>query len=335
MRTRRVWVFSVVLAVALAVVGFVVAGGGSRRPTPVVANDPSSSTVASTSNGGTPPTTPTTTTHPAPAPPYAVEDETISLFDPSRYTPARGSVPAKPGRSLLTIVRRPVGAPGPLPLVVFAHGWNSNPGVYESLLDTWAAAGYLVAAPTFPDSANTLPGTPVSDYPDQARDLSFVITALLGGRAGPVDPARIAVAGHSDGGTDVALLALNPAFADHRIRAYVSLSSEIPVNVAGPWGVPTPGALLVAVGTNDEYGLFPRSEQVFVAADMAKVLLTEAGANHLGAFLADTPAAAAMRTDTVRFLDAAMTGRSASSAQLGAALSPTGDPTITLSTGSG
>jgi len=85
-------------------------------------------------------------------------------------------------------------------LIVFGHGWNSNPGVYEQLLDEWAQAGYLVAAPVFPDSSNLLPGTPISDYGEQAEDLSFVITAMLKGPAGPVDPQKIVVAGHSDGG---------------------------------------------------------------------------------------------------------------------------------------
>jgi hypothetical protein len=177
-------------------------------------------------------TTTTTTTTPVPAPPYPIEDETITLFDPTRDTPARGDAPATSGRLLVTDIRRPIGPTGPLPLVVFAHGWNSNPTVYETLLDAWAAAGYLVAAPVFPDSANTLPGSPVSNYPEQAFDLSFIITSLLGGRAGPVDPTRIAVAGHSDGGTDVALLALNPAYSR-------SPGEGLPVSVRGdPGGSP-------------------------------------------------------------------------------------------------
>jgi len=266
-----------------------------------------------------------TTTAPNPPPPYAVADLTFTFTDASRPTPDRGDVPGHPGRTLVTVIRRPIGVRGPLPVIVFAHGWDSSPAAYETLLDTWAAAGYLVAAPTFPDSASTLPGDPISNYPEQALDMSFVITQLLSGSAGPVNPAEIAVAGHSDGGTDIALLALNPVYADPRIRAYLSLSGEIPEGVAGTWSAPTRGALFVAVGTDDEYGLYPRAQQVFASADMPKVFVTLAGGDHLGTFLGDTSGAAAMRDETLTFLSSALASRRVTSAQLAAALaSPAG-----------
>jgi dienelactone hydrolase len=274
------------------------------------------------------------TAHRVPVRPYPVEDETITLTDPSRNSPARGGVPGSAGRVLVTVIRRPVGPVGPLPLVVFAHGWDSDPGKYETLLDAWAAAGYLVAAPTFPDSADTLPGTPVSGYPDQARDISFVISSLLGGRAGPVDPTRIAVAGHSDGATDVVLLALNPAFADPRLRAFLCLAGEIPQGVPGPWTAPTVGALLVAVGTDDEYGLLAKSSAVFQTAHVAaEAMLTVSGGDHLDTFIGASSGAVAMRTETVRFLDAALGPEPTTSAQLASALEPTGDPSIVGSAG--
>ncbi len=200
-------------------------------------------------------------------PPYAVRTETITLSDPSRMTPARGSVPAAAGRLLVTDLSVPSGAAGPLPLVVFAHGWNSDPTVYAPLLQHWAQAGFLVAAPVFPDSTDLYAGSPVSDYADQALDISFVITALRHGSAGlRVDPGRIAVAGHSDGGTDVALLALDPAFADPRVRAYVCMAGEMPSGIA-PYAIgSSPAALLVAAGSNDEYGDYTASVGVFDAA---------------------------------------------------------------------
>ena len=165
--------------------------------------------------------------------------------------------------------------------------------------------------------------------------MSFVISSLLNGVEGPVDRTRIAVAGHSDGGTDIALLALNPQYADPRIRAYISMSGEIPSGVSGPWGVPTAGALLVAVGTADEYGLFGPATQIYQTAEMPKALLTLAGGDHLTTFIGTSAADEAMRAETVRFLNAAFSAPIVTSAQLQEALFPTGDPAITAGTGSG
>jgi pimeloyl-ACP methyl ester carboxylesterase len=260
--------------------------------------------------------------------PYEVRTESITLEDPSRSTPARGSVPAKAGRLLVTDLYVPVGAATPLPLVVFAHGWNSDPGVYDVLLQQWAQAGFLVAAPVFPDSTDLYPGSPVSDYADQARDISFIITSLLQSSVVDVDPHRIAVAGHSDGGTDVALLALDPSYADSRIRAFVSLSGEMPSGVDPFTPGPTPGSLFVAVGTSDEYGLYPLSTEVYQAAIMPKVLLTEQGGDHLGSFISSTPASAVMREATVRFLEHALEPGPQSSEGILASVEPTGSSLV-------
>jgi pimeloyl-ACP methyl ester carboxylesterase len=273
-------------------------------------------------------TTTTATSTTTTGPPYQVRTESITLNDPSRSTPARGSVPAKAGRLLVTDLYVPVGAPAPLRLVVFAHGWNSDPGVYDVLLQQWAQAGFLVAAPVFPDSTDLYPGSPVSDNADQARDMSFVITSLLQSTVVDVDPHGIAVAGHSDGGTDVALLALDPAYGDGRIRAYLSLSGEMPSGVDPFTPGPTPGSLFVAVGTSDEYGLYPLSTEVYQAAIMPKVLLTEQGGDHLGSFIAATPASAAMRDATVRFLDHALEPGPQSSQGLLAGVEPTGSSLV-------
>jgi hypothetical protein len=140
------------------------------------------------------------------------------------------------------------------------------------------------------------------------------------------------VAGHSDGGTDVALLALNPSYADHRIRAYLSLSGEIPSGVAGPWGVATPGALLVAVGTDDQYGLLPRSTQVFATATVtAKVLLQVTDGDHLEMYIGSSPEAVTLRAETVRFLNVALSPRGSTSSQLVSALESPGDSSIAVS----
>jgi pimeloyl-ACP methyl ester carboxylesterase len=254
-------------------------------------------------------------------PPFSLETETLRLFDPTRVTPARGSVPPSAGRVLVTDLLIPDGAAGPLPLVVFAHGWNSNPSVYQSLLTRWAQAGFLVAAPVFPDSTNLYPGSPVSNYADQALDLSFVITSLLASQTPLVDPDRIAVAGHSDGGTDVALMALDPSYADPRVRAYLSLSSEMPSGVA-PYAVaPTGAAFIVAVGSADEYGLYPKATEVFDNAQAAsKAMLVEEGGDHLGSYVDDSTAAASMRDELTRFLELALEPQTPTTTEVVAAL---------------
>jgi dienelactone hydrolase len=267
-------------------------------------------------------------------PPFTVVPETLRLFDPSRTTPARGDVPASSGRALVTDLLVPDGAEGPRPLVVFAHGWNSDPGVYQTLLTQWAQAGFVVAAPVFPDSTDVAPGSPVSDYSQQALDISFVITSLLASDAVHVDPTRIAVAGHSDGGTDVALLALDPAYADSRVRAYLSLSSEMPSGIEPYTVSPSRAALLVAVGSDDEYGLLPKATEVFDDAQTSsKALVVEQGGDHLGSFVGSSDAAAAMREDTTRFLELVLEPRSAqpSSAQVVAALTNPPSPLLSVS----
>jgi len=324
-RRHHLGVFSLVIALIGIGVGLYLVAQPSR-PSAARGSPPSGSVPQGLR--------PSTTTSTVPPPPYAVQSETITLTDPTRDTPARGSVPGHPGRVLVTDIRRPAGLHGRLPLVVFAHGWNSDPAVYEPLLNSWAAAGFVVAAPTFPDSADTLPGTPVSNYPDQARDMTFVISSLLHGSAGLIDRSRIAVAGHSDGGTDVAIMALNPAFADPRVRAYLSLSGEIPDGISGPWGAPSAAALLVAVGTEDQYGLFDPAVQIFQTASMPRVLLTLAGGDHLTTFIGSTPAEAAMRADTVNFLHLVFSSHTVTSSELGAALASTGDPAIAEQAGS-
>jgi dienelactone hydrolase len=307
----------------------------TAHSTPATVRSVRSTTTTTTAPARTAPVVPSTTsTAPAPQPPYPVQTQTVHFVDPTRDTAARGDVSAVSGRILDTEIFKPVGAKSPLPLVVFAHGWDNDPDGYATLLNAWAAAGYLVAAPIFPDSSDTLPGDPTSDIANQAKDLSFVINQMLGGTGGPVDPHRIAIAGHSDGGTDVAVLALNPAYNNPKVRAYLSFSSQIPDSIIdGPWGTKTSGSLLVIGGTDDDYGLYPDTEQVFETADMAKVMLTVDGGDHLQMYIDGSQEASALRADTVTFLNTALGPTDPTSAQLGAALQNLGDSSISMTTG--
>src|SRR6478672_3350098 len=129
----------------------------------------------------------------------------FDLVDQSRSIELPGG--RRVPRALETVVRIP--ATGRLhPLVAFAHGFALTPADYASLLEAWAAAGYVVAAPVFPRTGTHAPGGPTeADLVNQPRDLSFVITRLLamsgrstGVLSHEIDASRIAVVGQSDGG---------------------------------------------------------------------------------------------------------------------------------------
>ena len=294
-------------------------------PEPTTTSTSAPATTIATPETALPPappvTPPATAAPPAPAAPatsaYPVRQSSLTLVDTSRTTPARGSAAGLPTRTLPTLILTPLGAPGPLPVVVFAHGYDSEPQSYLPLLQTWAAAGYLVVAPESPGSAQNLPGTPVrTDIAGQAGDLTFLVTHLLQGAAGPVDPTRISVAGHSDGGSAVAILALNPTYHDSRIASYLVLSGAIPDGIGGPWGgVDEPGRLLVVVGSDDEYGNLPASTGVYATAAMAKTLVVANGGDHL-----DTYLGTAQLTEQVRAAILSFLGRGSVTPTAGSAL---------------
>jgi predicted dienelactone hydrolase len=99
-----------------------------------------------------------------------------------------GSVVPRP---VTTYVRVPLSGTGPWPLVVFGHGYAVTPGIYGRLLQAWARAGYVVAAPLFPLGNRYAAGGPdESDIVNQPRDMSFVISQLLAANASPAVPRR-------------------------------------------------------------------------------------------------------------------------------------------------
>jgi hypothetical protein len=99
------------------------------------------------------------------------------------------------------------------------------------------------------------------------------------------------------------------------------MSGELPSGVAPYPVASTAAALLVAVGSDDEYGLYPRSTQVFQAAQApAKAMLVEPGGDHLGSFMGATPAAVAMREAETQFLELALEPQTPTAAAIDDAL---------------
>ncbi len=236
-----------------------------------------------------------------PAAGYAVGVRTEPFVDTSRPTPPNGSYAGSPSRTLPTVVYYPargtagpadrpgaVAASGAFPLVVFAHGNGSNGPTYEPMLRQWAAAGYVVAAPTFPLSSRGAPGgVTISDYLHQPGDVSFVITSMLRlDRAasspfhGLVAPGRVAVIGHSLGAATVLGVAENSCCRDARLRAAVSIDGlELPFP-SGQFFAGRPVPLLLFHGDADQTVPYSSSVQVYAAAPPPKFFVTLHGAPH-------------------------------------------------------
>ena len=204
---------------------------------------------------------------------------------------------------------------GPRPLVVFAHGFAVEPDTYALLLRAWVSAGYVVAAPVFPRSNVHAPGGPDrNDLANQPGDMRLVISGLVAaGRvaAGPlrglVDPRRIAVAGHSDGGITALATAFDRRARDRRVSAAVILAGAWLRGyswVAGP-GSP---ALLAVQGTADHTNDPSNASAYFALAAPPKYLLWLLGADHLPPFTRQQPQLAIVERATTAFLDRYLKG---------------------------
>ncbi|GAB3078204.1 alpha/beta hydrolase family protein [Micromonospora schwarzwaldensis] len=120
----------------------------------------------------------------------------------------RAAVPPSPGTAAGPIVRAraPVAA-GRFPVVVFSHGLRSLPALHAQLTTRWAAAGFVVAAPTYPRTNLRARAFTRDDVRNQPADARRLVGHLVRLGARPGDPLgahlavdRFAAAGHSAGG---------------------------------------------------------------------------------------------------------------------------------------
>ncbi len=257
------------------------------------------------------------TTQPRPRPParppFAVAQRIVTLVDSSRTVTYPGEAPQP--RTLVTIVRYPR-ARGPFPLIVFGHGFAVTPGIYASLLEAWARAGYVVAAPVFPLGNADAPGGPnENDLVNQPLDMSFMITRLVamsgggsGFLAGRIDPTRVAVSGQSDGGDTALTSAYDSRFRDPRVRAAAILSGQEIPGLGGydfPAGSPP---LLATQGLADTINLPSTTYAFFDLARPPKYLLTLPGASHLGPYTDEEPQLKVVERVTIAFFDMYLKG---------------------------
>jgi predicted esterase len=264
---------------------------------------------------------------------FAVGSISQTFVDTSRSTPAWGSQPAAPSRTLVTTILypatgSPTGAPvasappetsgAPYPLIVFSHGLGASPQDYLPLLKSWASAGYVVAAPRFPLTSSVTPGGPdAGDVVNQPKDVSDVIGGVLadaaapsGTMAGLVDPQEVGVAGHSNGAVTTLGLIANTCCHDPRVKAAVVMAGT---TVGFPTGVydynETPPLLLVH-GTADQLIPYRSAPIVYDAVPGPKGLLTISGGSHESAAGLVSPSSAHVVRATTDFFDVYLRGDS-------------------------
>ena len=318
-RRRRATLVVLLVAIVVVAVRDLAAGGSRPRvsdPTPV----PPSAATAPT----------TTTTAPAPA-----TTSTTALAGPDRFafgttaldisaaSPAGGDVmipttvwypaPGTPGAAAGASVA-PDRAAGPFPLVMFSPGFDIAPGSYAGLTQSWASAGYVVAEPVYPDTA---PGGPLveADMANHPAELGSVITVILANSAGTtsllsglVNPAQVAVAGHSDGGDVSLAVAANSRWRDSRVKAALVLSGAEWANFGGTYYSGGSPPLLVVQGTTDATSPPQCSAQLYDGAPQPRYYISLLGVGHRPAYTEDTPDLALVESATIAFLDVYVKG---------------------------
>ncbi len=208
-------------------------------------------------------------------------------------------------RVLPTEVRYPARGRPPFPLVVFAHGFAETPGAYAGLLDSWARAGYVVAAPLFPVESPNAPGGPSQrDLVNEPGDLRFVISRVTSGQSplrGLIDATKIAVAGQSDGAEAALSAAYDRRFRDPRIDAALVMSGAALPGFSGPSRGAAP--LLAVQGTSDPFNSPGTTIGYFRLMQRPKFLLWLIGAAHLEPYTTNDRWAGVVRRTTIAFLD--------------------------------
>ncbi|HZG07359.1 MAG TPA: hypothetical protein VEZ70_00090 [Allosphingosinicella sp.] len=183
---------------------------------------------------------------------------------------------------------------GPYPVIIFSHGSGGAPYGYRELTSHWAAAGFVVIAPTHADSRRLLrdrglegrelimellrSATEPEAWRRRVGDVTAIIDALprlasLDQRlAGRVDPERVGVGGHSYG----AFTSMLTACAQPRTASGVTVDLRDP----------RPGAfLLLSAQGAGQQGLEPRS---WTSCNRPMMVVT--GTEDRGRPLGDRPA---------------------------------------------
>ncbi|WBB79401.1 alpha/beta hydrolase [Micromonospora sp. WMMD882] len=209
---------------------------------------------------------------PAPREAYLVGVRTLTV-DAGSARPLRVTVwyPAAAGRV----------APGRFPLVLHSHGLRSLPALHTALTTRWAAAGFVVAAPTYPNTNLRAARFSRHDVRNQPADAWRVIrhlTRLAGTRgdplAGHLDTGRIAASGHSAGGFTTA--GMFTSGHPERLRAGIIIAGG---GMAGSFAGP-PATLLFVHGAADQVVPHHVGRSAYARTDWPRAFLTLPGQGH-------------------------------------------------------
>ncbi|MFI6822028.1 alpha/beta hydrolase family protein [Micromonospora sp. NPDC050187] len=214
------------------------------------------------------------------------------------WYPARGAAGGAAERSAPA-------AGGRFPVVVFSHGLGGRPADYAALLTRWAAAGFVVAAPTFPNtSRGAAPVNPL-DVLNQPADVSYVLTEVLRLDERADDPLRgrlatdrVAAAGHSAGGvTTIGLFTLG---RDERLDAGVVLAGT--ALGVGSTFAGTAAPQLFVHGELDEVVDYSSGRAAYDRVPWPKAMLSLPRGDHGQALLSDGASLRVVSDTTVEFL---------------------------------
>jgi predicted dienelactone hydrolase len=248
-------------------------------------------------------------------------------------TPNAHSSSGAPLRSIPVGVRYPAlgsfnghsnpGAPadtshGPYPLIIFSQGYDRAASTYAALIDAWTSAGYVVAAPTYPFTDPQTPGGPnETDIVYHPSDLRFVINTLVNG-SGPasaikrlIDPAHIAVIGHSDGGDVSLAVAANSCCRIPAVKAAVILSGAELARFGGSYFSGAAVPLLAVQGSADTINPPGCSAQLYDGAPQPKYYLDVIGASHIAPYTQPGRERAVVASVTTAFLNRYLKGQQA------------------------
>jgi dienelactone hydrolase len=189
--------------------------------------------------------------------------------------PQRWVVRRRPGNWGATPGLRP--AHGRFPLVLYSHGLSGSPQRVAKTLVGWAAAGFVVAAPSYPythEHTHDYRRWDIVNQPDDARFVLKNVLRLNDSLGAAIDSGHIAAAGHSAGGYTTTGLFV--AGHDPRLKAGVVLSGwRAPGAFAGP-----PARMLFLQGTADPVVPMAKSRAAYARVPWTKRYLILHGVSH-------------------------------------------------------